>query len=72
MFLSGALVLAEYVKDLQKIKVEWSKETSLKVGSDTFSSVSTICRYLARSSPKLDLYGSNILEQTEVTQPSCI
>ncbi|KAK3924680.1 Bifunctional glutamate/proline--tRNA ligase [Frankliniella fusca] len=62
----GALILAEYVKDSQKIEVEWSKETSLKVGSDSFSSVSAICRYLARISPKLRLYGSNILEQTEV------
>lgn len=62
----GALVLVEFVKDSQKIKVDWSKETSLKVGSDSLSSVSTICRFLARSSPKLCLYGSNILDQAEV------
>lgn len=55
------------MKDVKKVKVEWSKETSLKAGSDVFSSVPTICRYLARSAPKHGLYGGNILEQTEVS-----
>ncbi|XP_034232537.1 bifunctional glutamate/proline--tRNA ligase [Thrips palmi] len=62
----GALLMVDYVKDLKKVKVEWSKETSLKIGAETFSSVPTICRYLARSASKLALYGGNILQQTEV------
>ncbi|KAJ1523501.1 hypothetical protein ONE63_001353 [Megalurothrips usitatus] len=62
----GALLIVDHVKDSLKVKVEWSKETSLKIGSDAFSSVATICRYLVRSASKKGLYGSNILEQTEV------
>lgn len=62
----GPLLLADFVKGSLKVNVEWSNETSLKVGSQSIFSSPTICRYLARSAPAHGLYGSNIMEQTEV------
>ena len=65
--------MAEVLKNSKPVKVEWSKETSLKAGKDSISSVANICRFLARSAPDLGLYGSNIIEQTEVSQQrNCI
>ncbi|XP_028822206.1 bifunctional glutamate/proline--tRNA ligase-like [Denticeps clupeoides] len=63
----GALLAAEHVKTSVKVSVKEGKVTKLHV-SDTvgFSDVNSMTRYLARVAPGLGLYGSNMLEQTEV------
>lgn len=60
--------MVEAVKKFKPVKVEWSKETTLKVGADAIFSVSNICRFLSRSVPDLGLYGTNILERTEASE----
>ncbi|XP_041107033.1 bifunctional glutamate/proline--tRNA ligase-like isoform X2 [Polyodon spathula] len=63
----GVLLAAEHVKSFVSISVEEGKETSLRVTDKVhFSDVNSIARYLARVTPALGLYGSNLLEQTEV------
>lgn len=58
---------AEYVKPIAPVKLVWGKEISLKVDNDvTLTSGATIIRHLARSAASLNLYGSTILERTEV------
>ncbi|XP_052009860.1 bifunctional glutamate/proline--tRNA ligase-like isoform X1 [Xyrauchen texanus] len=63
----GALLAAEHVKDSISISVEEGKDTMLHVSDQVqFSDVNSITRYLARVAPALGLYGSNMMEQTEV------
>ncbi|XP_058881572.1 bifunctional glutamate/proline--tRNA ligase-like isoform X1 [Acipenser ruthenus] len=63
----GALLAAELVKSSVSVSVEEGKETSMRVTDKVlFSDVNSIARYLARVAPALGLYGSNLLEQTEV------
>ncbi|XP_033861011.3 bifunctional glutamate/proline--tRNA ligase-like isoform X1 [Acipenser ruthenus] len=63
----GVLLAAEHVKSFVSVSVEEGKETSLRVTDKVFfSDVNSIARYLARVAPALGLYGSNLLEQTEV------
>uniref|UniRef100_A0A8C5M6K6 Bifunctional glutamate/proline--tRNA ligase n=1 Tax=Leptobrachium leishanense TaxID=445787 RepID=A0A8C5M6K6_9ANUR len=46
---------------------EEGKETALRVSSDvSFSDVNSIIRYLARLVPDSGLFGSNLMEQTEI------
>uniref|UniRef100_A0A3P8QMA9 WHEP-TRS domain-containing protein n=1 Tax=Astatotilapia calliptera TaxID=8154 RepID=A0A3P8QMA9_ASTCA len=45
-----------------QVSVEEGKDTRLHISDDDNS----ICRYLARVAPALGLYGSNMMEQTEV------
>ncbi|XP_053488501.1 bifunctional glutamate/proline--tRNA ligase [Ictalurus furcatus] len=63
----GALLAAEHVKGSVSVSVEEGKDTKLQVSDQVqFSDVNSITRYLARVAPSLGLYGSNMLEQTEV------
>ncbi|XP_060102446.1 bifunctional glutamate/proline--tRNA ligase isoform X11 [Heteronotia binoei] len=63
----GALLTAELVKDQVKISVEEGKETILRVSDQvTFTDATSIARYLARIAPSARLYGSNLLEHTEI------
>ncbi|XP_062863128.1 bifunctional glutamate/proline--tRNA ligase [Trichomycterus rosablanca] len=63
----GALLAAEHVKDSIRVSVEEGKDTKLQVSDQVqFNDVNSISRYLARVAPSLGLYGSNMMEQTEV------
>ncbi|XP_046711864.1 bifunctional glutamate/proline--tRNA ligase isoform X1 [Silurus meridionalis] len=63
----GALLAAEHVKGSVSVSVEEGKDTKLHVSDQVqFTDVNSITRYLARVAPSLGLYGSNMLEQTEV------
>ncbi|XP_048352939.1 bifunctional glutamate/proline--tRNA ligase isoform X2 [Sphaerodactylus townsendi] len=63
----GALLTAELVKNQVKLSVEEGKETILRVSDQiTFSDATSISRYLARITPSARLYGSNLLEHTEI------
>ncbi|XP_051502730.1 bifunctional glutamate/proline--tRNA ligase-like [Myxocyprinus asiaticus] len=63
----GALLAAEHVKDSINLSVEEGKDTMLHVSDQVqFSDINSITRYLARVAPALGLYGSNMMEQTEV------
>ncbi|KAL2098472.1 hypothetical protein ACEWY4_004952 [Coilia grayii] len=63
----GALLAAEHVKGTVSVSVEEGKDNKLHVSKDVqFNDVNSISRYLARVAPSLGLYGSSMLEQTEV------
>uniref|UniRef100_A0AAR2LYH4 Bifunctional glutamate/proline--tRNA ligase n=1 Tax=Pygocentrus nattereri TaxID=42514 RepID=A0AAR2LYH4_PYGNA len=63
----GALLAAEHVKDSVSLSVQEGKDTKLHVSDHVqFNDVNSISRYLARVAPSLGLYGSNMMEQTEV------
>ncbi|XP_007252600.3 bifunctional glutamate/proline--tRNA ligase isoform X1 [Astyanax mexicanus] len=63
----GALLAAEHVKSSVSVSVQEGKDTKLHVSESVqFSDVNSITRYLARVAPSLGLYGSNMMEQTEV------
>uniref|UniRef100_A0A8B9JEC3 Bifunctional glutamate/proline--tRNA ligase n=1 Tax=Astyanax mexicanus TaxID=7994 RepID=A0A8B9JEC3_ASTMX len=62
-----ALLAAEHVKSSVSVSVQEGKDTKLHVSERVqFSDVNSITRYLARVAPSLGLYGSNMMEQTEV------
>uniref|UniRef100_A0A8C7U856 Bifunctional glutamate/proline--tRNA ligase n=1 Tax=Oncorhynchus mykiss TaxID=8022 RepID=A0A8C7U856_ONCMY len=62
----GALLAAEHVKGSVNLSVDEGKDNKLRVSESVqFSDVNSITRYLARVTPTLSLYGSNMLEQTE-------
>uniref|UniRef100_A0A8C6XV66 Bifunctional glutamate/proline--tRNA ligase n=1 Tax=Naja naja TaxID=35670 RepID=A0A8C6XV66_NAJNA len=64
---TGALLTVEHVKDHVKISVEEGKETILRISDQvTFTDVNSIVRYLARIATSAGLYGSNLLEHTEI------
>ncbi|XP_056623093.1 bifunctional glutamate/proline--tRNA ligase isoform X2 [Triplophysa dalaica] len=63
----GALLAAEHVKGSVNLSVEEGKDTKLYVSDQVlFSDVNSITRFFARVAPALGLYGSNMMEQTEV------
>ncbi|XP_030413344.1 bifunctional glutamate/proline--tRNA ligase isoform X4 [Gopherus evgoodei] len=63
----GALLTVEHVKNDVKILVEEGKETILRVSDHAvFTDVNSIVRYLARVATSAGLYGSNLLEHTEI------
>ncbi|XP_060610232.2 bifunctional glutamate/proline--tRNA ligase isoform X7 [Anolis sagrei] len=63
----GALLTAEHVKDHVNISVEEGKETLLRISDQvTLTDVNSIARYLARIATSAGLYGSNLLEHTEI------
>ncbi|XP_034040997.1 bifunctional glutamate/proline--tRNA ligase isoform X3 [Thalassophryne amazonica] len=63
----GALLTAEHMKETVQLVVEEGKDTRLRVSDAVqFSDTNSISRYLARVAPALGLYGSNMMEQTEV------
>uniref|UniRef100_A0A8C3HF71 Bifunctional glutamate/proline--tRNA ligase n=1 Tax=Chrysemys picta bellii TaxID=8478 RepID=A0A8C3HF71_CHRPI len=66
-FFLGALLTVEHVKNDVKISVEEGKETILRVSDHAvFTDVNSIVRYLARVATSAGLYGSNLLEHTEI------
>uniref|UniRef100_A0A7M4DZP8 Bifunctional glutamate/proline--tRNA ligase n=1 Tax=Crocodylus porosus TaxID=8502 RepID=A0A7M4DZP8_CROPO len=67
-FLSlGALLTVEHVKNDVEILVEEGKETVLRISDHvTFTDANSIARYLARVATSAGLYGSNLLEHTEI------
>ncbi|XP_063184490.1 bifunctional glutamate/proline--tRNA ligase isoform X5 [Chroicocephalus ridibundus] len=63
----GALLTVEHVKNDVEISVEEGKETILRVSENvSFTNVNSIARYLARVAGSAGLYGSNLLEHTEI------
>ncbi|XP_030355908.1 bifunctional glutamate/proline--tRNA ligase isoform X3 [Strigops habroptila] len=63
----GALLTVEHVKNDVEIAVEEGKETILWVSEQvSFTDVNSIARYLARVAGSAGLYGSNLLEHTEI------
>ncbi|XP_072321975.1 bifunctional glutamate/proline--tRNA ligase isoform X2 [Eucyclogobius newberryi] len=63
----GALLAAEHVKGTVQLSVEEGKDTKLHVSDSVqFNDGNSISRYLARVAPALSLYGTNMMEQTEV------
>ncbi|XP_005523377.1 PREDICTED: bifunctional glutamate/proline--tRNA ligase isoform X2 [Pseudopodoces humilis] len=63
----GALLTLEHVKNDVEISVQEGKETILSVSEQvSFTDVNTIARYLARVAASAGLYGSNLLEHTEI------
>uniref|UniRef100_A0A8C0ETP0 Bifunctional glutamate/proline--tRNA ligase n=1 Tax=Bubo bubo TaxID=30461 RepID=A0A8C0ETP0_BUBBB len=67
LFFKGALLTVEHVKNDVEISVEEGKETILRVSEHvSFTDVNSIARYLARVAGSAGLYGSNLLEHTEI------
>ncbi|XP_030800485.1 bifunctional glutamate/proline--tRNA ligase isoform X5 [Camarhynchus parvulus] len=63
----GALLTLEHVKNDVEISVQEGKETILSVSEQvSFTDVNSIARYLARVAASAGLYGSNLLEHTEI------
>ncbi|XP_006894653.1 PREDICTED: bifunctional glutamate/proline--tRNA ligase [Elephantulus edwardii] len=63
----GALLTLEHVKDIVSISVEEGKENILRVSENVvFTDVNSILRYLARVATSAGLYGSNLMEHTEI------
>lgn len=63
----GGLLVANFIKDTTPITIKWGKGTSLQVTSDvSLNTSSTISRYLARIASSYGLYGSTVLERTEI------
>ncbi|XP_075269137.1 bifunctional glutamate/proline--tRNA ligase isoform X4 [Opisthocomus hoazin] len=63
----GALLTVEHVKNDVEISVEEGNETLLCVSEHvSFTDVNSIARYLARVASSAGLYGSNLLEHTEI------
>ncbi|XP_077032046.1 bifunctional glutamate/proline--tRNA ligase isoform X5 [Agelaius phoeniceus] len=63
----GALLTVEHVKNDVEISVQEGKETILSVSEQvSFTDVNSIARYLARAAASAGLYGSNLLEHTEI------
>nr|DBA27273.1 TPA: hypothetical protein GDO54_011436 [Pyxicephalus adspersus] len=63
----AVLWIVDHLKGKVEIQVENGKETILRESAGvTFNDVNSIIRYLARLAPEAGLYGSNLMEQTEV------
>ncbi|KAL9863346.1 bifunctional glutamate/proline--tRNA ligase isoform 3-T3 [Geothlypis trichas] len=63
----GALLTVEHVKNDIEISVQEGQETILSVSEQvSFTDVNSIARYLARVAASAGLYGSNLLEHTEI------
>lgn len=63
----GVFLLSEYVKPTLPVNLTWGKDFSLKINNDLIlNSPSSCCRYFARTSGSLNLYGITLLERTEV------
>lgn len=63
----GALLAVEHVKDNVSISVEEGKENILHVSENVvFTDVNSILRYLARVATTAGLYGSDLMEHTEI------
>uniref|UniRef100_A0A6I8NTB7 Bifunctional glutamate/proline--tRNA ligase n=1 Tax=Ornithorhynchus anatinus TaxID=9258 RepID=A0A6I8NTB7_ORNAN len=63
----GALLTVEHVKTNVRVAVEEGKENILRVSDNvSFTDVNSIVRYLARVAASTGLYGSNLMEHTEI------
>ncbi|KAK6638550.1 hypothetical protein RUM43_006817 [Polyplax serrata] len=63
----GGLLTATYLKDGTDIDIKYGKENILKMSPNhAVDSDATICRFLARHTPQLQLYGSCLEEEIEV------
>ncbi|XP_063220918.1 bifunctional glutamate/proline--tRNA ligase isoform X1 [Bacillus rossius redtenbacheri] len=63
----GGLLVANFIKSTNPVSVEWGKKNCLDIGNNIcFDTVPTISRYLARIASSHGLYGSTVLERTEV------
>ncbi|KAM8814869.1 bifunctional glutamate/proline--tRNA ligase [Rhynchonycteris naso] len=63
----GALLAIEHVKDNVSISVEEGKENILRVSENVvFTDINSILRYLARVAAAAGLYGTNLMEHTEI------
>ncbi|XP_046652863.1 bifunctional glutamate/proline--tRNA ligase-like isoform X1 [Daphnia pulicaria] len=63
----GTLLLTEYVRPVLPVNFIWEKDFSLKINNDLVLTCPSSCnRYFARCSGSLNLYGSSLLERTEV------
>ncbi|KAM7050064.1 bifunctional glutamate/proline--tRNA ligase isoform 2-T2 [Molossus nigricans] len=63
----GPLLAVEHVKDNVSISVEEGKENILRVSENVvFTDINSILRYLARVATTAGLYGSNLMEHTEI------
>uniref|UniRef100_A0A8C3WP12 Bifunctional glutamate/proline--tRNA ligase n=1 Tax=Catagonus wagneri TaxID=51154 RepID=A0A8C3WP12_9CETA len=63
----GALLAVEHVKDNVSVSVEEGKENILRVSDNVvFTDINSILRYLARIATTAGLYGSDLLEHTEI------
>ncbi|XP_075060370.1 bifunctional glutamate/proline--tRNA ligase isoform X4 [Mixophyes fleayi] len=64
----AVLWTVEHLKGKVGVKVEDGKETVLRVSEEiSFSDVNSIIRYLARLAPQTGLYGSDLMQQTEIS-----
>lgn len=71
MFLShvGGLAVAELLKSIKPVDIEWGNETSITFHNNTViitNSDNDILRTLSRDAPKLELYGVSPIERTQV------
>ncbi|XP_013779580.1 bifunctional glutamate/proline--tRNA ligase-like [Limulus polyphemus] len=64
----SVLLTGEFVKPDIVLNVAWGKATTLEISNNgvTLNSAIAICRYLARLAPSKGLYGTSVLEKTEV------
>ncbi|XP_069699060.1 bifunctional glutamate/proline--tRNA ligase [Periplaneta americana] len=63
----GGLLVANFIKDTNPVTIKWGEDTSLCVTNGAvFNTSSTISRYLARIASSYGLYGSTVLERTEI------
>lgn len=63
----GALLTVEYTKCSIAVNVDWGKSTCLDLnGRKTLTTSAAIARYVARLCPSSSLYGSGMLERSEV------
>ena len=60
-------MIANLIKGTVSVEIKWGKQTSLQVNGDVaFDTSAVISRYLARIASSHCLYGSTVLERTEV------
>uniref|UniRef100_G3U148 Bifunctional glutamate/proline--tRNA ligase n=1 Tax=Loxodonta africana TaxID=9785 RepID=G3U148_LOXAF len=63
----GALLAVEHIKDNVSISIEEGRENILRVSENVaFTDSNSILRYLARVATTAGLYGSNLMEHTEI------
>ncbi|XP_078413219.1 bifunctional glutamate/proline--tRNA ligase isoform X2 [Cetorhinus maximus] len=63
----GALLTVEHINNSVSVLIEEGKENILRISENVaFNDVNSIVRYLARVATENKLYGSNLLERTEV------
>lgn len=64
---TASLICLKHLKSSEGITVESSNDSQLLFDGVTFDSDASLCRYIARSFPAYNLYGSSSLQYLEVT-----